>query len=166
MRQIARFELLRLLYEQLVDRRGARAEAAVVQLIRRVADDYVKLHVTSKNLVDPRLDVVGVNERVSVGFQSFAAIQASSCSRRNIGTCSSSHVCSSPLEPYVARIVLERLCNRVRAVRVFAAIQTAPRQQTGQMRDADAEHLLCQDVIDPLLQIGNLVLQALRQPRW
>ena len=64
-----------MLHEQLIDRRGARAEAPVVQLIRRIADDHVELHIVSKQLGYPSLDVVGVNERIGMGFKSFAAIQ-------------------------------------------------------------------------------------------
>jgi hypothetical protein len=67
---------LRLLYEQLVDRRSARAVAAVVQLVGRVADDHVELHVSSEQLGDPSLDVVGVDERVGVGFKPFATVEA------------------------------------------------------------------------------------------
>ena len=49
--------------------------AAIVELVRRVANDHVELHVVSKQLGDPSLDVVGVDERVGVGFKTFAAVE-------------------------------------------------------------------------------------------
>lgn len=47
----------------------------VVQLVRRVANNYVELHIVSKQPGYPSLDVVGVNERIGVGFQPFAPVQ-------------------------------------------------------------------------------------------
>lgn len=43
-RQIAWLQGLGLLDEQLIDRRGAGAETAIAQLIRRIANDDVELH--------------------------------------------------------------------------------------------------------------------------
>ena len=55
----------------------------------------------------------------------------------------------------------EALGDGVLAVGVLRAIHAPPRQQAGEVRDADAEHLLRQDVIDALLKVRDLVRQAL-----
>ena len=49
------------------------------KLIRWISDDYVELHVASKYLGQPSFDVVGVNERVGVGFKVFATVENGSC---------------------------------------------------------------------------------------
>ena len=71
-----------------------------------VADDDIELHIASKQLGHPSLDVVCVNERVSVGFQRLAAIHLSLAgttkSALAIGPC-----VLDALEPDVARVVRE-----------------------------------------------------------
>ena len=70
---------LRLLDEH-AGRSGTSLRAAAIrrQLVRRVADDHVELHIASKQLGDPSLDVVGVDERIGVGFEAFATVEESS----------------------------------------------------------------------------------------
>lgn len=43
------------------------------------------------------------------------------------------------------------------AVRVFAAIEAAAGEQAGEFGDGDPEKLLMKDMVDALLQIGDLV---------
>ena len=50
------------------------------------------------------------------------------------------------------------------AVGIFRAIDTAAVKQTGQLRDGNAEELLVEDVIHPLLQIGDLIFKPHQQP--
>ena len=40
-----------------------------------VADDYVELHFASKNLGDPRLDVVSVDEWIGVGLEARSTVE-------------------------------------------------------------------------------------------
>ena len=54
---------------------------------------------------------------------------------------------------------VERLGDRVLAVRVLRAVDAAAGQQAGEIGDADAEDLLGQDVVDALFEVGNLVLE-------
>ena len=65
------------------------------------------------------------------------------------------------LEPDVAIVAGERFGDGVLAVGVLRAIHAAAREQAGELRDADAEHLLGQDVVDALFQVRNLALQPL-----
>ena len=48
-------------------------------------------------------------------------------------------------------------------VGIFAAIQAAPRQKAGKLGDRYAKQLLVHNMIDALLQIGDLVFQPLDQ---
>ena len=73
-RQITRFQLFCLLHEQLVNRCGAGAIATIVQLVRRVANDHVELHVCSKQLGHASLDVVCMNKGVGVCFLRLASV--------------------------------------------------------------------------------------------
>ena len=41
---------------------------AIAQLIWRVANDYVELHIASKQLGHPSLDIVSVNECIGMSF--------------------------------------------------------------------------------------------------
>src|ERR1043165_684220 len=74
-RQVTWLQRLCLLDEVVIDGCCARSKAAVTELIRRVANDYVELHIASKQLGQASLDVVGVDERVGVGFEAFAAVE-------------------------------------------------------------------------------------------
>ena len=67
------------------------------------------------------------------------------------------------LEPDVAVITVQPLGDRVLAVGVLRAINAAPCQQAGEIRDADTEHLLGQDVIDALSEVRNLGSQSFRK---
>jgi hypothetical protein len=42
--------------------------AAILQLVWRVADDHIELHVVSKKVGDTRPGVIVVNERIGVSF--------------------------------------------------------------------------------------------------
>ena len=59
--------------------------------------------------------------------------------------------------------VREAFGNRVRAVGVLRAIHATPCQQAGEIRDANPEHLLGEDMIDALLEVGNLGRQTFGQ---
>ena len=67
------------------------------------------------------------------------------------------------LEPDVAIVAGERFGDGVLAGGVLGAIHAAPRQQGGDLRDADAEHLLGQDVVHALLPVGHRFFQSLIQ---
>ena len=136
------------------------------KLVRRVADDHVELHVASEQLGDPSLDVVGVDERVGVGFESFASVE---------GLLARAAVTCTCRPPTCARCARTRCCRpslvndlaiECWPVGVLRAIDAPAREQAGEMRDADAEHLLRQDVIDALLEVGDLVLPDLRSGGW
>ena len=94
-----------------------------------------------------------------MGFQRLATVQ-----RRLAGTTKRAFAVGpgvlGALEPDVARIAGKALGNRMRTVGVLGAIHAAPCQQAGQTRDADAKHLLGQDVVHSRLQVWHL----LRQP--
>ena len=143
----------------LVDGNVTRA-AVARQLIRWISNDDVELHVASKNLGEPSLDVVGVNERVGVGFQSRRPVENGFARAAILALVAIPSVFEA-LEPDVAIVAGEGFGDGVFAGGVLGAIHAAPREQAGDLRDADAEHLPGQDVIDALFQVRNLVLQPL-----
>ena len=65
------------------------------------------------------------------------------------------------LEPDVAVVAVEGLGDGVLAVGALRAVDAPAGQQAGELGDADAEDLLGQDVIDALLEVGDLVLEPL-----
>lgn len=54
--------------------------------------------------------------------------------------------------------------DRVFTVGVFRAVHAPPPQQAGQLSDGNAVKLLVENVVHPLLQIGDLILQPHQQP--
>jgi hypothetical protein len=103
-----------------------------------------------------------MNERVGVGFETFATIEGVLIGTAVLAPVS--HPCVlRALEPDVAVITVEALGDRVLALGVLRAINTAPRQQAGEMRDADAEHLISQNVINTLFEVRNLGRQSSRE---
>src|SRR5699024_1979962 len=62
------------LYEVLVDRGGRRPIPTVAELVRRIADDDVELHVSSEDLCNPCGDVVGVCEGIGVRLEGLTAV--------------------------------------------------------------------------------------------
>ena len=67
------------------------------------------------------------------------------------------------LKPDIAGLAREGLSNRVLPVGVPRAIHAPAREQAGDLRDPDAEHLLRQDVVHPLLQIRHPRRQSFGQ---
>jgi len=72
-------------------------------------------------------------------------------------------VCLRRLNQDVPVVGGEALGNGVLAFGVLRAIDAPARQQAGDLRDADAEYLLGQDMIYALRQVRNLLLQSLRE---
>lgn len=167
----------------MVDRCCTVAEAAAVELVWRVADDDVELHVVSEQLGDSSLDVVGVDEGVGVGLKVLTTVEGLLTGRAvlalavgelldlvPVGVGSDDPLRAADpgvlnrLEPDVSVLIGERLGDRMGAVRQLRAIDAPAREQAGEVRDADAVDLLGQDVINPLLQIGDRVLEPCGQP--
>ena len=68
----------------------------------------------------------------------------------------------NPMKPYISFCRIE-FANGVRPVRILAAIHAAAGKQRGQFRNSNTIKLFVKDVIQPLLQIGNLILQSANQ---
>ena len=116
-----------------------------------------------EELGQPSLDVVGVYEGVGVSFQTLAPVQ------RGLAGAAEGALALGPgvlgaLEPDVARFTARSRDDGVRAVGAFGAVHAAPCQQTGQPRDADAKHLLREDVVHALLQVRELLRQSGGEP--
>lgn len=63
----------------------------------------------------------------------------------------------------IALFMLKDGADGIGAVGAFGAVDAAPREQGGHLRDGDAVELFAEDVVKPLLQIGNLRCQSVDQ---
>ena len=63
----------------------------------------------------------------------------------------------------VARLVVE-VADAVLAVGMLAAVEATATEVGGELGDGDAEHLAVHDMVDALLTVGNLRLQATVEP--
>lgn len=70
------------------------------------------------------------------------------------------------LRPAKADVALGRLETRngILAVWILRTIERSPREEARQLRDGDAEELLVEDVVKPLLQVGDLRLKPHDEP--
>src|SRR5690606_15496291 len=72
--EVSRLNRHGLLYKMVVNWRCASSVPPVVKLIWWVSDYHVKLHVAPEELGHSSLDIVGVDEGISMGFHVFAAV--------------------------------------------------------------------------------------------
>src|SRR5580704_1870952 len=107
----------------MVYRGVARTSCATFHLIRWISDDYVELHIASKNLGEPSLDVVGVNERVGVGFQSCRPVENGFAGSAILALVAVPSVFEA-LEPDIAIVAGEGFGDGVFASGVLGAIHT------------------------------------------
>jgi hypothetical protein len=107
-----------LLNESVVNRNGAGTETAVIELVGRVADDDIELHIASEQRGESMVDMARVDEVVGVCLEAFAAIE-----RGAAGTAESTPAPSpcvlSTFEPDIAGIARKTLRNGVLAAGVF-----------------------------------------------
>ena len=71
---------------------------------------------------------------------------------------------SAPLVPHIASIVAEGLGDAVLAVGYLGAVECAAAHLGGEVGAGNAEDLLGHNMVDTLLQVGNLLFQAYEQP--
>jgi len=152
--KVTGFKALRLLDEVLVDRNVPGA-AIRLQLIWRVADDDVELHVGSEQLRQAGLDVLRMDECVGVGLETFASIEGALAGATELALSAGPRMLGS-FEPDVARGCLHRGSDGVLSVRPLRAVQASSCEQARQFSDCDPEHLVLEDVVDAALQIGHL----------
>ena len=104
-----------------------------------------------------------VNKRVGVGLNSFNTVILGT-----VGTTMFTFaVHPSVLTSYIAEIalyVLEGRADAVLAVGQFGAVERAAAHLGGKVGAGDAENLLGHDVVDTLLQVGDLFFETRQQP--
>ena len=130
-----------------------------IQLVRRVSNNYVELHIFLEYFFD-----WFVNKRIGVGFAGVSA---------KILTLTGTAVFAATLRvprvaaAVVAQITLHVVENRadtVFAVGLLGAVERAAAHLSSEVGAGDAENLLGHDVVDTLLQIGNLLFETRQQP--
>ena len=146
------------------------AEAAVAQLVRRVADHDVEVHGGSKNFVDTLLDVVGVDEGVGVGFEVVAS-PVVVLSRAAVGAFAprvdedlvpgewvystlAGATCPGvfgSFEPDVPVRGVKDGADRVLAISSLGAVDAPSSHQRSELGNRDPVHLFGEYVVNPLL---------------
>src|ERR1700683_5225877 len=106
------------------------------------------MHISSTQLYHTSLYGLSVNERIRVGVKSLTAIHCLlACSAKFTPAFSLQPRMLCSFEPDVSGITGKAFGDRVGAVSVLRTIKAAPRQQTGEIRRADAVHLFGKDMI-------------------
>src|SRR5437773_7341989 len=112
----------------LVNRYGRCTTAAtpIAELVGRVADDYVELHLASKQLGDPSVDVVGVDECIGMGFKIAPTIKCALAGTAERAAPVLQRVFDA-LKPDVSVLVRECGCDGVRSICQFRAVDSSTR---------------------------------------
>ena len=130
---------------------------AIVQLIWWIADNDIEFHVKDT------LRLVSMNESIGMAFQFFPPF---------IGLFAGSAVHATPVgpgvlhapEPNISFGVVEGLADGILSVGRLGAVNGPPRKQGGQLRDGESVELVLEDVVYPLLAVGDLLLKPLVEP--
>ena len=126
--------------------------ATVAQLIRRVADNDIKLH------GEDLFKGFCVNELIRVGFQ-FRAPCVILLVRATKPTASVSPCVLNAREANIAVWVFEILANGVSAVGCLGAVHRTAGQQGGQVGVGDTEELILENMVQPFLSVWYLPFQ-------
>ena len=104
-----------------------------------------------------------MDKRIGIGLNSFYAVVLGT-----VGTTMFTFaVHPSVLASYIAQIALHVLKSRtdaVLAVGQFGTVERAAAHLGGEVGAGDAENLLGHDVVDALLQVGDLLFETRQQP--
>ena len=127
--------------------------SSITQLIRRIAYDNIKLHILEKGI-----GVVGMDKLIGVLFGGVATVVDALAGSAVFAFACLPRMPEGAIQD-VAGFVVE-VAHAVRAVGVLAAVEAAAAEVGGELGDGDAEHLTVHDVVDALLTVGHLRLQA------
>ena len=140
----------------MINRERTRTISSISHLIRRISYNYIELHVFEDFVY------IFVNEWISVGLDSFYAVVLGSVGP----TMFTLAVLPSVLATHIAQVALhivESCTYAVLAIGLFGAIECATAHLGGEVGAGNAEDLLGHNVVDALLQVGNLLFQPCQQ---
>lgn len=104
-----------------------------------------------------------MDKRIGVGLNGFYAVVLSAISATMLALA----VHPSMLTSYIAQVALhvtENGSDTVLTVGLLGAVECATAHLGGEVGASDAEDLLRHDVVDALLQVGNLLFETCQQP--
>lgn len=122
-------------------------------MVRRISDDDIEFH------VENTLRLVGVDKGIGVAFQFGAAFVILLVGPAVPAATILPRVFHA-LETDVAFEAVEDFADRILSVGGLGAIHRPAREQSGQLRDSESVKLVREDVIDPLLAVGDLSFQS------
>ena len=128
----------------------------IAQLIRRIADYYIKFHLEYLLRFDRMYPLI------SMGFQFVPSLVF------DLGCTAEQTFAVLPAMryPLISNITAGVLKKRdgILAVGILGTIHTSPGEKAGQFSDCDAIQLLVENVVDAFLQIRDFLFQPLNQP--
>ena len=104
-----------------------------------------------------------MDKRIGVGLNSFYAVVLSAISATMLALA----VHPSMLTSYIAQIALyvtESRTDTVFSIGLLGAVERAAAHLSGKVGASDTENLLRHDVVDALLQVGNLLFKTCQEP--
>lgn len=143
----------------MINRRCTCALPTITELVRRVAYDYIVLHIFVEYFFDGFMDKgIGVG-LAGVGAEVFATAGATMLAAA-LGV---PGVVAAVVSD-VALSVVEGGADAVVAVGKLGAVECAAAHLGGEVGAGDAEELAGHDVVDAALQVGNFRLESSQQP--
>ena len=138
----------------MVDRRRTSPEAPIAQLIGGISNDHVEFH------VEGLLRLVCVNKFVGMALQ-FAAPLVVLLIGPAKTTAPVLPEVFHPFETDVAAGIVEGFTDGVFPVGALGAVEGTARKKGGHLCDSQPEELAFEDVVHPLLPVGDLFLKPL-----
>lgn len=132
---------------------------SIAHLVRRVSNNYVELHIFLEYFFD-----WFVNKRIGVGLAGVGAeVFALTGAAVHATAAGIPRVAATVVED-MALPVAEGRADAIFAVGLFGAVEGAAAHLGGEIGTGDAEDLPGHDVVDALLQIGDLLFETRQQP--
>ena len=130
-----------------------------IQLVRRVSNNYVELHIFLEYFFD-----WFVNKRIGVGFAGVGAEVFALTGTALFAAALRVPRVAAAVITQIALHIMKSRTDTVFAVGQFGTVKRAAAHLGGEVGAGDAENLLGHDVVDTLLQVGDLLFETRKQP--
>jgi hypothetical protein len=130
---------------------------SITHLVWWISYNDIKLHVFEDFVY------IFVKERISVGLDSFYAVVLGTIGTTMLTLAVLPSVLASHVEQ-IALSIIETGGHTILTIGLLGAIERATAHLGGEVGAGDAEDLLGHNMIDALLQVGNLLFKACQQP--
>ena len=132
---------------------------SIAHLVRRVSNNYVELHIFLEYFFD-----WFVNKRIGVGLAGVGAEILALTGTAVFAAALRVPRVATAVVTQITLNVMESRADTVLAVGLLGAVERAAAHLGGEVGAGDAENLLGHNVVDALLQVGNLLFETRQQP--